>query len=366
MAGRARLAGVVLLIAAVSAIAADPVCVFEFTGMGLDNQTLAAATQVFRAELNARGDFIVLSKGEMESRLSARGITDYSCDNVACAADLGYAAGVRYAVLGVLVRLGEKITTEVQLVGVIEKSVVFSDRFSAASVNDLDASLARLARAVASRRKIETEVGRFAVTEQEAAEPRRKKAYITSGASFGFGFPFGKSYADVSNLKTLAWVLRYEAGQFVIDNSIGVSWGSAQPDTFYGGVISDRVRISIVPWDIGMRYIFSRESDFTPFVGGGIGFHFIGRSQLEGYYAEGDATYIESDQAMALHLAGGLYAFQSYDFRFTVEAKYTILFSDAFGPDSPGSSQQIGISIGISRKFEQGEKRGCMSGGCLF
>lgn len=356
-----------LLIGLVStANGTESACVFEFTGIGVDNQTLAAATQIFRTELNSQGKFAVLSKGDMESRLNARRITDYTCDNVTCASELGYELGVRYSIIGNLTRLGEKIIAEVQLIGVVEKSVEFSDKFTAASESDLDVTLARLAQAISSRRKIESEVGRFAITERETAEPRRKKAYITSGASFGFGFPFGKSYADVSNLKTLAWTLRYEADKFVIDNSIGVSWGSAKPDTFYGGVIDDRVKITIVPWDIGLRYIFNRESDFTPFVGGGLGFHFVGRSQLEGYYHDGGENYIESDQALAIHLAGGVYAFQSYDFRFALEAKYTILFSDAFGPDSPSSSQQIGIALGISRKFEPGEKRGCMSGGCLF
>jgi hypothetical protein len=190
-------------------------------------------------------------------------------------------------------------------------------------------------------------------------EPRRKKAYITSGASFGFGFPLGDSYNKVNNLKTVSWVMRYEADKFVIENSVGVSWGNADLDT--SGIFVIKETITVVPWDIGMRYIFSRENDFTPFLGGGIGLHFIGSEKLEG--ATDD--YIRGDQALALHLAGGIYAFQSYDFRLAIEGKYTIVFTDAF-PNSDDSSQQIGISIGISRKFEQGEKRGCMSGGCLY
>jgi len=338
--------------------AQERVVVFEFGAIGVDEQPITAATQIFRNELDATGKFSVIPKKEMEAKLADQGITDFSCHEITCAANYGFAVGVEKAMIGSLTKLGQKVTAEVRLVDVIRKEVVFSDHFSATSLDDLDSALRKLAEAVAARKKIESEVTRYAITEEETREPRRKKAYITSGASFGFGFPLGDSYSEVNNLKTVAWMMRYEAGNFVIDNSIGVTWGSSDPDTIWG-IQYDKKKVSIIPWDIGMRYVFNRESDFTPFVGGGLGLHFVGSQDL------GGRDYTKSDQALALHLTGGLYAFQTYDFRLTVEGKYTIVFTDAFH-DSGNSSQQIGIAIGISRKFEKGEKRGCMSGGCLF
>jgi len=340
------------------AVAQDRAVVFDFKGIGADQSTVEAATQIFRNELNNTGKYDVMSKADADSRLSQQGVTDYSCYDVSCAANYGYMVGAENAIIGTITQLGERVTAEVSLVSVVRKEVVFNDSFSASSLSDLDSALRKLARAVADRRKIESEVNRYAITEEETAEPRRKASYITSGASFGFGFPLGNSYMKVDNLKTVAWVMRYEASKFVIENYIGVTWGSAEPDTSYG-VIVDKKNISIVPWDIGMRYVFDRGKDFTPFVGGGLGFHFIAAEDVEGQH------YIDSDQAIALHVAGGIYAFQSYDFRLTLEGKYTAVFTDAFrGSNNP--SQQIGISIGISRKFEKGEHRGCMSGGCMF
>jgi hypothetical protein len=339
-------------------IAAETAVVFDFEGIGVDQQTVVAASQIFRSDLGSSGKFTVMPKADMEAKLSLQGITDATCHEVTCAAGYGAAVGVTNAVIGSLTKLGEKITAEVRLVDVATKAVVFSDRFAATSLDDLDVTLRKLAVAVANRQTIESEVTRFAITEQETQEAPRKKAFITTGASFGFGWPLGKSYSKVDNLKTLAWVMRYEAGKFVIDNSIGISWGSGDPDTV-NHVEIDKTQISIVPWDIGLRYVFNYQSDFSPFVGGGLGIHFIGSQSAE------NAVYVKSDQAFALHLAGGLYAFQSYDFRLTVEAKYTAVFTKAFN-DSGSSSHQIGISLGISRKIEKGEKRGCMSGGCLF
>lgn len=338
--------------------AQERVVVFEFSAIGVDEQSVTVATQIFRNELDATGKFSVIPKREMEAKLADQGITDFSCHEITCAASYGLTVGVEKAIIGSLMKLGQRVTAEVRLVDVVRKEMVFSDHFSVMSLDDLDSALRKLAAALVTRKKIESEVTRYAITEEETREPRRKKAYITSGASFGFGFPLGDSYSKVNNLKTVAWMMRYDAGNLVIDNSIGVTWGSSDPDTIWG-IQYDKKKVSIVPWDIGMRYIFNRESDFTPFVGGGLGLHFIGSQDL------GGRVYTKSDQALALHLAGGLYAFQTYNFRLTVEGKYTIVFTDAFH-DSGNSSQQIGISIGISRKLEKGEKRGCMSGGCLF
>ena len=322
--------------------AQEKAAVFDFSGIGVSPETVTAASQIFRNELNATGKFAVVPKSDMDTTLAEANITDYTCFAIACAAEYGYIIRVDKAIIGTLTMLGERVTAEVSLVSVVRKEVEFADTFSATSLDDLSMALRKLARAVADRRKIESEVTRFAITEEETREARRKKSYITSGAGFGVGFPLGSdSYLGLGTLKNLVWVLRYEAGQSIVENSIGLSWGS-------GG----ERKITIVPWDIGMRYIFNRESDFAPFVGGGVGLHFIAGQDVKG------------DQAFALHLAAGLYAFQSYDFRLIVEAKYTALLTDAFtGSDV---SQQIGLMITISRKFEPGENRGCLSGGCLF
>ncbi|HUV29724.1 MAG TPA: hypothetical protein VMY05_01345 [Acidobacteriota bacterium] len=337
--------------------------VFDFAGIGIDAQTIQAATHIFRNELAATGKFSVIQKGEMEAALAEEGITDFTCHEVACAADYGYKTGAENAIIGSLTKLGQKITAEVKLVSVVRKEVVFDDRFSAGSLDDLEVTLRKLAEAVAQRRQIESEATRFAVTEQEAREPMRRKAYITSGGAFGFGIPFGDSYSNVGNLFSFAWIIRYEAGKYVVDNSFGWSFGTAEPDTTVWGIAIDKRTIQMLTWDMGLRYVFNREADFSPFVGGGVGMHFIMEENIEGTtYPSGSDPYVKSDQAMALHLAGGVYAFQSYDFRFSLELKYSIAFTDAF-KESGSNSQQIGMMMAITRKIERKEKAGCGGGG---
>jgi hypothetical protein len=356
------------LLLPVLALGQDRVAVFEFEGVGIDRGSIEAATHIFRNELNATGKFSVIPRADMEAMLAEKGIVDLACSGVTCAAEYGLIVGADKAVIGSLTRLGEKVTAEVSLVSVVRKEVEFGDRFSAASLDDLDNALKKLAQAVAERKKIESEVTRFAISEAETREAPRKRSFITAGAAFGPGFPLGDSYLKVNVLYNILAVVRYEADRYVVETSFGTVTGSGgekdtldNGDPYDGGkVITDKKKVVILPWDIGLRYIFNRESDFTPFVGGGIGLHAIVSQDVEG------VTYTTGAAAFAFHVAGGLYMFQSYDFRLALEARYTGLYTDAFS-DSYKMSHQIGFLVSVATKIERKKEReGCSRAGCLW
>ncbi|MBN1210936.1 MAG: hypothetical protein JXA92_00015 [candidate division Zixibacteria bacterium] len=348
-----------LLLLVGSVFGQEKVVVFEFEGIGVDAQTTQAATHIFRNELNNTEEFTVISKQAMETALAEHGINDYSCYAVECASEYGYRCSAEKAVIGSLTKLGSKITAEIRIVSVVRKEAVFSDQFTAGSLDDLEMTLRRLAEAAATGEKITSETTRYTVTEEEAEAPRRKASYITTGVSLGMGFPLGDSYSGVSSIFNIAWMIRYEAQNWVVENSIGFSAGTGGEKDTVLGVIVDEKQIAVLPWDFGVRYVFNRKSDFTPFIGGGVGIHFISSQK------SGGMVYADNDQAFAFHLVGGVYGFQSYDFRLGVELKYTMVFTDAF-IGSEDKSHQIGINISISRKLDKEKKSGCLSGGCLF
>ncbi len=76
--------------------------------------------------------------------------------------------------------------------------------------------------------------------------------------------------------------------------------------------------------------------------------------------------YIRSDRAMALHLAAGVYAFQSHNVHVSFELKYAIAFTKAF-LESEGYSHQIGLTVSITTKLKKKKSfGGCgLGGGCL-
>lgn len=345
--------------------AQEQTIVFDFDAIGIDEQTNAAATQILRNELEATGKFTVIPKREMEAKLTEQGITDFSCHEIDCASNYGFTVGAEKVILGSLTKLGEGYTVEVRLVDVIKKEVVFTDRFSATSLDDLRLTLGKLAKALAAQEKIESETTRFAITEEETKEPRRKKAYVTGGVSLGGSFPTGDSYSDVGFLFAMGIPIRIEAGRYVLDNTVGFSVASIDADSSIGEV--DRKALIVLTWDMGLRYIFKREADFSPFVGGGLGVYFIQESRIEeDRYGNNKNTYIRGDQALALHAVAGVYAFQSYNVHVSFELKYSVAFTDAFLESiTDGNSHQIGLAVSITTKLEKKKSSGCFRGGGL-
>jgi hypothetical protein len=340
-----------LLCVAGLARAQETVAVFEFEGIGLSQSEADAASQIFRGELGATGSFRVMSKADVESKLAARGIQSPECRAVGCAAEYGEVAGVAETIIGTLTMLGNRITGEVQLVDVATKEVTFSDRFTAANLDDLEATLRKLAGAVASRRKIQSEVGRFPVSQEETGEAARKRSVMTSGVVFGAGLPLGASYAGVSSLNQILAVTRNEADRFVVETSVGVQWGSSgRNETIDGVTVDDKTNVVVVPIDIGLRFVSNRKAEFSPFVGGGIGLDFISSE------SNGDQEVIRGGTAFAYHAAAGVYCFQSYDFRLSLEGRYSMMFSDAF-VGGEKVHHQVGFLVGLTHKLERPQER---------
>jgi len=177
---------------------------------------------------------------------------------------------------------------------------------------------------------------------------------MTGGMAFGAGLPLGSSYANVDGLKQFLVVSRYEADRFVVETSIGFQWGSGgERDTIFDEIVDNR-HVFIMPIDLGLRYVFNRKAEFTPFVGGGIGLNFISAESA------GSAEVVRGGTAFAYHAAFGVYGFQSYDFRLSLEGRYSMMFSDAFFGDEK-LHQQVGFLVGITHKLErtQGHRGGC-------
>lgn len=341
--------------------AQEKALVFDFESIGVDEQTITAASQIFRSELDATGKFSLIHKKDAETMLAAKGVTDFTCHETECAVNYGFIVGAQKVVLGSITRLGEGLTVDVRLVDVAARDVVFTDRFFASSLDDLRIALNKLANAVATGQKIESETTRYAITEEETEEPRRKKTNITAGFFLGGSFPTGDSYSDVGFLFAFGVPIRIEARNLVVETDFGLSVATINPDSSVGEL--DRKSLLVFMWDMGMRYVFNYRADFSPFVGGGLGIHFISESkQKETYYGDTETEYIRGDEALALHVNAGVYAFQSYDVHASFELRYEVVFTDAFAASS-GYSQQIGILAAITFKADKKKTSSCGTGG---
>jgi hypothetical protein len=81
----------------------------------------------------------------------------------------------------------------------------------------------------------------------------------------------------------------------------------------------------------------------------------VGAQQWDHQYGQGRVT----NNGLALSLGGGLMGFRTYDFRFVVDLRYTMVFAELGNEDS---HQGISLTFGVTSPRKEGGTRGC----CIF
>lgn len=319
------------------------VVVFDAQSIGVDEATVLATSQLLRNDLAATGKFSVMEEGEVERALGEKS----RCYDSQCAAEFGQRLGVDKAIVGSLSRLGEKIVVELRLVDVASAKVEFSDRMASSTVEDLDTVIKRLAKGLATGKTTEETAAIGIIAEQETWEPRRRKNFFTVGGKVGYLFPSGDSWGRTDKLLCLDWVTWYETPTFVVESLVGWRYQVNEDKGAYD-----------FPIEFSMFYIPGK-SDFTPYLGGGLGIHWVAAKRWEDDHWDNENEQI-TNNGLALNLGGGLIGFRTYDFRIEVDLRYTIVFAKLNGQDTQSG---ISLTFGVThpRKEDRGP-RGC----CIF
>lgn len=278
------------------------------------------------------------------------------------AAQLGFNVKAQKVVYGSISKLGGKYIISVNVVDVSSHNIVYQDRIAAASAEDLDITSKRLAKSIATGKKVEktAEIGK--ITEEETKEPRRRRNFHTVGGKFGWGFPIGgESYGGTSALMGGDAIYWYETKNVIVEFSTGfnITPITASVD-FDTATTEEEATINAFEFtyaQISMYYLFSKE-DICPYAGGGIGLRNLMITQDNpGYWDD----YTESAFGMGLNINGGVIAFRTYDFRVFLDGSYSLNFANlkTFG----GPHHAFKISVGVTYKKEMGGG-GCGGGGC--
>lgn len=318
------------------------VVVFDAQPIGVDEATVLATSQLLRNDLATTGKFSVIDEGEISRFLGEAP----QCYDSQCASEIGQQLGLDKAVIGSLSRLGEKIIVELRLVDVASGNVEFSDRMASGTVEDLDTVIKRLANGIASGKPSEKTVEIEAVTEAETREPRRRKNFFTVGPKVGYLFPSGDSWGEADKLLCLNWITWYETPTFFVESQVGGRWQVNKDD----GAID-------VPIDFSFFFI-PVKSDFAPYLGGGVGIHWVSAKRGDVGLKDRPDKLITKD-GLALNVGGGLMSFRTYDFRFVIDLRYTVIFAELGDQDTHSG---ISLTFGITSPRREGGSRGC----CIF
>lgn len=229
---------------------------------------------------------------------------DEACSEISCAVDIGKQVNAGKVVFGSLTKLGEKIIVQYTLAKVPSGKILLSDDASVLYVEDLDQVIKRVAASIVQQIPFARTVEVGLVTAQESQEPNTQKAQLNGGMAFGYLYP-ENGYGNKDRVFTWDFKSIYETPDFAVTGLFGIRNGVAM--------------------NVGGMYLFSRR-DFSPFVGGGLGFHWVSHYEFNdyGYRPEGK----KRGDGIEMLVSGGLLAFRTYNFRVLLNIDYSLTFND--------------------------------------
>jgi hypothetical protein len=242
------------------------------------------------------------------------------CAEKSCAETLAQEGKADEVVFSTIRRLGEKWIFSSTIMDA-KGQEPFNQRVVAQNIEDMEPVTRRVADALQARLSLEKVATTENITgKEENSEPTRRRSLFITGLSLGYLYPFGSSYTynqsryDIgsgythrdnqpySQLVRLAWLNEWE---FRDDMALGFDMVWSMPNDIGG--------------DMSLQYLF-RKTDFTPFVGGGLGLHYV---------APLDDSVDDSrrDSGPTLNAQAGIMLFRTYDIHVIAKTQYQVILN---------------------------------------
>ncbi len=258
------LAGLLVTLAPAVAGAADTIAVLPVSGINVHPGYLDAAQALLKRNLARTGRYTVVSvAGQAAAEPSG-----------AQAAQAAQAAGASLAAALQVTRLQNRAEVHLSVYRVPDGALVHEDQLGAASPDDLDAVLARLADGLASGRPARSNANIETVTEREAMPHLKRHATHVVGLALGGLVVANRAGSDGNPAVpggSLFWL--YDARSYLAEVSLFLS---GKDGAGAGGI------------RLGAYYPFGSEN-MTPYVGGGL--QWMG-TRFGGAGASGLAPYV--------------------------------------------------------------------------
>ncbi|MDD2889907.1 MAG: hypothetical protein PHE49_04605 [bacterium] len=314
------------------------VAVFELNCSGIDKELLVTISDLLRIDMEDCGEYIVMNKADMlnalNDSLSVNGGTEEVskvCEKI----------GVSYAVTGNIVKLGNKLIISVGLIDRWEKIRIFEDKVTASSIEDLDATIKNLAKALCTQKKISESINVDNITEADAKPKLRRESYSTGGIMLGYIFPMSGSLGkEVKTMNYYPYRVEMKGDLRAIP---GIGSYYIYETSYYMGQASGTwyFKGETVFMDIGFSgYRFLSLADISPFVGGGLGMTWgskvtgVDSSLSWDGLSYNYETHRESFDGMSANVGAGVEFLRTYDFHFLLTLKYTVIFAEG-NPNGP-------------------------------
>jgi hypothetical protein len=319
---RTLLALAFLTVSLAAPVAAKSILIYPTAGDGAPAQDLSSVNRLFRDAVEGSASGTVVTQA------------DSACGKRECALSGAVAAGADQVIYSSFYKLGSKWIFSATIIEASGENS-FNQRLTAVSIEDMEAVTLRMADALLKRKTAEQVTTVDNLTEKESTlEPERRRSLYKGGIAVGYMFPVGPNSFEYTNenyqgdLRThgydqiirLTWLNTWE---FRNNLQLGTDLVWNTPDMSFGA-------------DASLRYLFAR-GDYTPFVGGGLGLHYVHGDNLE------DDGSAKRNSGPAVNAQAGMMLFRTYDVNVMVRAQYQVIFNEDI---DNGIAADVGVSFG--------------------
>lgn len=287
----------------------NKIAILPFYPVGVDPVSTHSAELLLRYELQKADFFDLISEKQISDLLGEEtGI------EIPFAIETGEKLAADQVLTCKLVALGEKVIVQYMLINVADKKVILLDQTTSTTVEDLDAVMKRVAMAVLNQKSFEKTAEVGTITESETIAPRRRSARRFTGFSFGYLYPL-EGYDDADRSFTIDFRTGAELKYYTVGMQLAYRKGFAM--------------------NVFMSYPFTK-TDFSPYIGGGFGFHWVRHSRrfddyFDPYYYQYPNQFSEEEKkgdGFEVTANAGFTAFQTYNFHIIVNFAYLYTIND--------------------------------------
>lgn len=283
---------------------AKKIIILPFESDVIDNSTLTTAEFLLRQEITNKSNLVnVISAGE-----TSEAIENLNCIGNECLKKIGTELGADEIVKTVIMSLGEKLIVLFDIYSIADDKIVFSDRVNSESLEELDVVMTRIAASIVEGKSIKAVADIGNIVEDESKEDFRRSGSMFWGLSFGYFYP-------VSNFQN-------DDPSFTMDAKFGADVDNLE----YGVQFFAREGFGVNIFSS----ILASTKDFAPYLGLGLGFHWLKDQSSFTYIQEFDQHSWEEKKGDGFEaiINGGFRLFNTYKFRLTVNLAFSHTFNE--------------------------------------
>jgi hypothetical protein len=242
-----------------------------------------------------------------------------ACGEKECALKIAGENKAQEVIFSSIIRLGNKFIFNGAITN-FDGSNLYTQKLTTEKIEDFEQLCDRMAEALVNRKTVELATSIENVSENEAEKDARKgrRTHYASGVTAGFAYPVGHSFQYVERKIRYAYPTS-ETLEFLKRNPQLFKLGWANFWEFKNNLALDAQVLGFLPVGFGADIDvvrFLNHSDFSPFLGGGIGIHWV----------RGDDTVSETSTKRnfgpAFNVQGGIMMFRTYNIHVLARAQY--------------------------------------------